>query len=283
MKKIERCKYDKALNIISAYQPVPFEPKYGDGGYAIRVIEIYRLFKMERSLAELETLTGYNMPSYMCDPDEINFLIERGTVICAAAQEAVDEAHQGVIRYGGEAENQNMLDTHHGLVSMKEALRQLQVQRQRAKDNHEKAKLIYQARQGLLGLLRPVVEEMLKKNIKGFMNKVMEKLPVASLPAYAYRMDSYSNSLSNQSHIYAWSKMDELQNAVEEILKCCRHPIDKFELNRNGIEKAELCRLYYGHEGELFRQLMPVNDYVELMIETVEIEQYKNRMMRDAL
>ncbi|MEI7072208.1 MULTISPECIES: hypothetical protein [Pectobacterium] len=283
MKKIERCKYDKALNIISAYQPVPFEPKYGDGGYAIRVIEIYRLFKMERSLAELETLTGYNMPSYMCDPDEINFLIERGTVICAAAQEAVDEAHQGVIRYGGEAENQNMLDTHHGLVSMKEALRQLQVQRQRAEDNYEKAKLIYQARQGLLGLLRPVVEEMLKKNIKGFMNKVMEKLPVASLPAYAYRMDSYSNGLSNQSHIYAWSKMDELQNAAGEILERCRHPIDKFELNRNGIAKAELCRLYYGHEGELFRQLMPVNDYVELMIETVNAEQDKNRMMRDTL
>ncbi|GKV94230.1 hypothetical protein H2Y56_12675 [Pectobacterium aroidearum] len=285
MKKIERCKYDKALNVISAYQPVPFEPKYGDGGYAIRIIEIYRLFKMERSLAELETLTGYNMPSYMCDPDEINFLIERGTAICEAAQEAVNEAHQGVLRYGGEADNpnHNVLDTRQGLVSMKEALRQLQVQRQRAEDNHEKAKLIYQARQGLLGLLRPVVEAMLKKNIKGFMNKVMEKLPVASLPAYSYRMDSYSNGLSSQSHIYAWSKMDELQKAVEEILKHCRHPIDKYELNRNGIAKAELCRLYYGHEGELFRQLMPVNDYVELMIETVNAEQDKNRMMRDTL
>ncbi|MEI7408009.1 hypothetical protein [Pectobacterium aroidearum] len=285
MKKIERCKYDKALNIISAYQPVPFEPKYGDGGYAIRVIEIYRLFKMERSLSELETLTGYNMPSYRCDPDEINFLIERGTAICGAAQEAVNEAHQGVLRYGGEADNPNYhaLDTHQGLVSMKEALRQLHVQRQRAEDNHEKAKLIYQARQGLLGLLRPVVEAMLKKNIKGFMSKVMEKLPIASLPAYAYRMDSYSNGLSSQSHIYAWSKMDELQKAVEEILKLCRYPIDKFELNRNGIAKAELCRLYYGHEGELFRQLMPVNEYVELMIEAVNTEQDKNRMMRDIL
>lgn len=285
MKKIERCKYDKALNVISAYQPVPFEPKYGDGGYAIRIIEIYRLFKMERSLAELETLTGYNMPSYMCDPDEINFLIERGTVICEAAQEAVNEAHQGVLRYGGEADNpnHNVLDTRQGLVSMKEALRQLQVQRQRAEDNHEKAKLIYQARQGLLSLLRPVVEAMLKKNIKGFMNKVMEKLPVASLPAYAYRMDSYSNGLSSKPHIYAWSKMDELQKAVEEILKKCRHPIEKYELNNNGIEKSELCRLYYGHEGELFRQLMPVNDYVELMIEVVKEEKYKNSMMRDTL
>lgn len=283
MKKIERCKYDKALNIISAYQPVPFEPKYGDGGYAIRVIEIYRLFKMERSLAELETLTGYNMPSYMCDPDEINFLIERGTAICAAAQEAVNDAHQGVIRYGGETENHHALDTHHGFVSMKEALRQLQVQRQRAEDNHEKAKLIYQARQGLLGLLRPVVEAMLKKNIKGFMSKVMEKLPIASLPAYAYRMDSYSNGLSSQSHIYAWSKMDELQKAVDEILKLCRHPIGKYELSHNGIAKAELCRLYYGHEGELFRQLMPVNDYVDLMIETVKAEQDKNGRMRDTL
>ncbi|AOR61921.1 hypothetical protein [Pectobacterium wasabiae] len=285
MKKIERCKYDKALNVISAYQPVPFEPKYGDGGYAIRIIEIYRLFKMERSLAELETLTGYNMPSYMCDPDEINFLIERGTAICEAAQEAVNEAHQGVLRYGGEADNpnHNMPYTRQGLISMKEALRQLQVQRERALDNYERAKLIYQARQGLLGLLRPVVEAMLKKNIKGFMNKVMEKLPVASLPAYAYRMDSYSNGLSSQSHIYAWSAMDELQKAVEEIFKKCRHPIERYELNNNGIEKSELCRLYYGHEGELFRQLMPVNDYVELMIEMVKGEKYKNRMMRDTL
>lgn len=285
MKKIEHCKYDKALNIIAAYQPVPFEPKYGDGGYAIRVIEIYRLFKMERSLAELETLTGYNMPSYMCDPDEINFLIERGTAICVTAQKAVDEAQKGVIRYGGEADilHQNMPDTQKSLVSMKEAMRQMQARRLQAQDDYERAKLIYQARQGLLGLLRPVVEAMLKKNIKGFMNKVMEKLPIASLPEYAYKISSYSDGLSCKSHIYAWSAMDELQKAVEEILKRCRHPIDRYELSHNGIAKAELCRLYYGHEGELFRQFMPVNEYVKLMIETVDAEQYKHRMMRDAL
>ncbi|GLY63124.1 hypothetical protein Pcaca05_39810 [Pectobacterium carotovorum subsp. carotovorum] len=285
MKKIERCKYDKALNIISAYQPIPFEPKYGDGGYAIRVIEIYRLFKMERSLAELETLTGYNMPSYRCDPDEINFLIERGTAICTAAQEVVNEANKGVIRYGGEVENpnHNVLDNRKDLLSMKEELRKLQVQKQRILDDCERAKLIYQSRQGLLGLLRPVVEAMLKKNIKGFMNKVIEKIPVASFPDYAYRVESYSNGLSNQSHTYAWSKMDELQRAVEEILKRCRHPIDKYELSRNGIAKAELCRLYYGHEGELFRQLMPVNDYVELMMETVESDKYKDSMMRNTI
>ncbi|GKW16404.1 hypothetical protein PEC301937_23530 [Pectobacterium carotovorum subsp. carotovorum] len=285
MKKIEHCKYDKAMNIIAAYHPVPFEPKYGDGGYAIRVIEIYRLFKMERSLAELETLTGYNMPSYMCDLDEINFLIERGTAICVSAQKAVDEAQKGVIRYGGEADilHQNRPDTRESLVSMKEAMRQMQERRLQAQDDYERAKLIYQARYGLLGLLRPVVEAMLKKNIKGFMNKVMEKLPVASLPEYAYKISSYSDGLSCESHIYAWSAMDELQKAVEEILKRCRYPIDKYELNNNGIAKSELCRLYYGHEGELFRQLMPVNDYVKLMIETLEAGQTKNHMMRNAL
>ncbi|MBI0549498.1 hypothetical protein [Pectobacterium parmentieri] len=285
MKKIERCKYDKNLNVISDYKTVPFEPKYGDGGYAIRVIEIYRLFKMERSLAELEKLTGYNMPSYMCDPDEINFLIERGTAICAIAQEAVNEAHQGVIRYGSETgnPNHNVLNTRQDLLSMKETLRQLKIQKQKAQDDYERAKLIYQARQGLLGLLRPVVEVMLKKNIKGFMNKVMEKLPAASLPDYSYRVESYSNGLSSQSHCYAWSKMNELQKSVEDVLKRCRHPVDTYELSRNGIEKAELCRLYYGHEGELFRQLMPVNDYVELMMEAVESDKYKNSMMRNTI
>ncbi|WP_224652849.1 hypothetical protein [Pectobacterium versatile] len=283
MKKIEHCKYDSAMNTIAAYQCIPFEPNHGDGGYAVRVIEIYRLFKMERSLAELETLTGYDMPNYLCQPDEINFLIERGTEICLAAQEAVNEANRGVIRYSGDTDNHTALTTHKGFVSAKEALRQLQVQRQRAEDEHERAKLIYQARQGLLGLLRPVVEAMLKKNIKGFMSKVMEKLPIALLPAYAYRMDSYSNGLSSKSHIYAWSEMDKLNNAVEEILKHCRHPIDKYELNHNGIAKAELCRLYYGHEGELFRQLMPVKDYVKLMIGNLEAEQDKNSMMRNAL
>ncbi|MCL2899522.1 hypothetical protein [Brenneria tiliae] len=285
MKKIEHCKYDKSMNVIAAYQPVPFEPKYGDGGYAIRVIEIYRLFKMERSLAELETLTGYNMPNYMCDPDEINFLIERGTAICQAAEKAVSEASKGVMRYSYDVdwENKEVAYAKKWRITVNEAMKRTQEKRLQAQDDYERAKLIYQARYGLLGLLRPVVETMLKKNIKGFMNKVMEKLPDASLPEYTYKTNFYSDGLSCESHIYAWSAMDELQKAVEEILKRCRHPIDKYELNNNGIAKSELCRLYYGHDGELFRQLMPVNDYVKLMMETLEAEQYKNSMMRNAL
>lgn len=78
LKELQLTKYDDDINTIVTYQPIPFTPEQGDAGYAIRVIEIYRLKKMAPLLEQFELLTGYATPRSNCTPCEINTLIERG-------------------------------------------------------------------------------------------------------------------------------------------------------------------------------------------------------------
>ncbi|GAB7204668.1 hypothetical protein [Dickeya oryzae] len=282
MKKIPFCKHSPSMNIIAAYVSIPFETDHGDGGFAIRVIEIYRLFKMERLLAEFEMLTGYGAPWYRCDAEEINALVERGTAICDAARQASQEAEREKAQCESLLTNlsQGAFDAAKWRMSLKEALRQSQDKVLRAKDNAERARLMVNARQGLLGLLRPVVEDMLNKRIKVLRNKVMEQLPIIELPAYTYQVSLHPSGLEEKSHISAWKTMDALQSAIQKVVNHCRTPTNKYELNHHGVEKAELCRCYYSADGELFRQLMPVADYVDSMLPGKVAFSKKQRLMK---
>lgn len=266
MNEIKCTKNDDNLKEICNYHVIPFNESYGQGGYAIRTIEIYRLHKMEPLLKQFENLTGYMPPRANCTAKEIHALIEQGEKICFDAESKVSSIESEIMLCERELGNakRGVSDASRWNGSMKEAIVQASANLERANAKLVEAKAAVAARRGLLGLLREPVEQMLMCGEKGFKGKVLTYIPLETLPAYTYRKGVYSDGL--RSHIYAWGVMDALEKALREIVQRCTPPTDKYALNNGGLERAALAVEYYNVSGEKWRDLMTVDEYADLMM-----------------
>lgn len=265
LKKLPLTKYDEDINTISTYQPIPFTPEQGDAGYAIRVIEIYRLKKMAHLLEQFELLTGYTTPFADCTPCEINTLIERGQQICKQEEIKVKAVEHEISQLNIELNNAqrgvSSLSSYNG--NIRGLMSDLNDRVENAKLRLENTKASVSARKGLLGLLRGQVEQMLSEGSKGFKGKVMELLPMDSLPSETYQGDRFSSGLT--SHKYAWKELNKLERALKNILEKCVVPKDKYSLSNGGKEIAVLSEQYYQIESEDIRSKMSLDDFVGLM------------------
>lgn len=265
LKELPLTKYDEDINTISTYQPIPFTPEQGDAGYAIRVIEIYRLKKMALLLEQFELLTGYTTPFADCTPCEINTLIERGQQICKQEEIKVKAVEHEISQLNIELNNAqrgvSSLSSYNG--NIRGLMSDLNDRVENAKLRLENTKASVSARKGLLGLLRGQVEQMLSEGSKGFKGKVMELLPMDSLPSETYQGDRFSGGLT--SHKYAWKELNKLERALKNILEKCVVPKDKYSLSNGGKEIAVLSKQYYQIESEDIRSKMSLDDFVGLM------------------
>ncbi|HGM5457532.1 hypothetical protein ACSJLY_003583 [Serratia bockelmannii] len=267
LKNLPITKFDNGLNTIAYHHLIPFDESHGDGGYAIRTIEIYRLHKMEPLLKKFEQLTGYAPPRANCTAQEIHSLIEQGEKVCFDAESKVSGGEHEITLCERELGNakRGVSDISRWNGNMKEAIVQANANLERANAKLVEAKAAVAARRGLLGLLREPVEQMLMCGEKGFKGKVLTHIPLEPLPAYTYRKGAYSEGL--RSHIYAWGLMDALEKALREIVQRCTPPIDKYALNHGGLERAALAVEYYNVSGEKWRDLMTVDEYTALRMD----------------
>ncbi len=265
LKELPLTKYDEDINTIVTYQPIPFTPEQGDAGYAIRVIEIYRLKKMAPLLEQFELLTGYATPRSNCTPCEINILIERGQQICKQEEIKVKAVEHEISQLNIELNNAqrgvSSLSSYNG--NIRGLMSNLNDRVENAKLRLENTKASVSARKGLLGLLRGQVEQMLSEGSKGFKGKVMELLPIDSFPSETYQGDRFSSGLT--SHKYAWKELNKLERALKNILEKCTVPKDKYSLSNGGKEIAALKKQYYKIESENIRSKMSLGDFVGLM------------------
>lgn len=266
MNQIKYTRNDSELATVSNYHIVPFDESHGDGGYAIRTIEIYRLHKMEPLLKQFGQLTGYVPPRADCTPQEIHMLIKQGEKICLEAESKVSDIQNEIMLCERELGNakRGVSDISRWNGSIKEAIIQAKNRLERTQTKLIEANAIVAARRGLLGLLREPVEHMLMCGEKGFKGKILTLLPLETLPTYTYRKGMYSEGL--RSHIYAWGLMDTLENALRAIVNKCTPPTDKYTLNQGGLDRALLAVEYYSISGEEWRNVMTVDDYINLMM-----------------
>ncbi|CAI0713717.1 hypothetical protein [Serratia proteamaculans] len=266
MNKLKCSRHDNDLNVIANHNIVPFSELHGGGGYAIRVIEIYRLHKMEADLKQFEQLTGYEPPRANCTAQEIHSLIDQGEKVCFDAESKVSDIENEIMLCERELGNakRGVSDISRWNGNMKEAIVQANANLERANAKLVEAKAAVAARRGLLGLLREPLEQMLMCGEKGFKGKVLTHIPLEPLPAHTYRKGAYSEGL--RSHIYAWKLMDTLENALREIIQRCTPPTDKHALNHGGLERALCAVQYYNASGEKWRDLMTVGEYTDLMM-----------------
>ncbi|HED0390552.1 TPA: hypothetical protein ACJ75O_004438 [Yersinia enterocolitica] len=283
LKELQLTKYDDDINTIVAYQPIPFSPEQGDAGYAIRVIEIYRLKKMAPLLEQFELLTGYATSRSNCTPCEINTLIERGQQICKQEEIKVKAVEHEISQLNIELNNAqrgvSSLSSYNG--NIRELMSNLNDRVENAKLRLENTKASVSARKGLLGLLRGQVEQMLSEGSKGFKGKVMELLPMDSLPSQTYQGDRFSSGLT--SHQYAWKELNKLEYAFKSILEKCTVPKDKYLLSNGGEEIAMLSKQYYQIESESMRSKMSLDDFVGLMKKKSSWLTDKKRAIKNSL
>lgn len=267
MSEIKCTRNDGDLKTIYNYRVVPFNDSYGQGGYAIRTIEIYRLHKMEPLLKQFEQLTGYAPPRANCTVQEIHSLIEQGEKVCFDAESKVSDIENEIMLCERELGNakRGVSDISRWNGNIKAAIVQANANLERANAKLVEAKAAVAARRGLLGLLREPVEQMLMCGEKGFKGKVLTHIPLEPLPAHTYRKGAYSEGL--RSHIYAWGLMDTLENALREIVQRCTPPTDKYALNHGGLERAALAVEYYNVSGEKLRDLMSVDEYTAIRMD----------------
>ncbi|CNK98658.1 hypothetical protein [Yersinia enterocolitica] len=265
LKELQLTKYDDDINTIVTYQPIPFAPEQGDAGYAIRVIEIYRLKKMAPLLEQFELLTGYATPRANCTSEEINSLVERGLIICQREESNVKKIEQKIQQLKIELNNakrgvSSLSDYHE---NTRHLIADVQYKMENEHQYLEQAILEVSARKGLLGLLREQTESMLNNGVKGLKSKVMTLLPLDSLPARTYKEGTFNFGL--KSHIYAWKELNILEKAIKSILDKCSIPNDKYLLSKGGRESAEFSMQYYRPESESIRKIMSVSEYVKDM------------------
>ncbi|CNF90858.1 hypothetical protein [Yersinia frederiksenii] len=283
LKELPLTKYDEDINTIATYQPIPFTPEQGDAGYAIRVIEIYRLKKMAPLLEQFELLTGYATSCSNCTPCEINTLIERGQQICKQEEIKVKAVEHEISQLNIELNNAqrgvSSLSSYNG--NIRELMSNLNDRVENAKLRLENTKASVSARKGLLGLLRRQVEQMLSEGGKGFKGKVMELLPMDYLPSETYQGDRFSSGLT--SHKYAWKELNKLELALKNILEKCTVPKDKYSLNNGGEEISLLSKQYYQIESESMRSKMSLDDFVGLMKKKSSWLTDKTRAIKNSL
>lgn len=283
VKNIQVARFDNDLNVIACHHVIPFDVSHGDGGYAVRAIEIYRIHKMEALLKQFEQLTGYVVPRSNCTAEEIHLLIEQGEKVCLEAEEKVAEIKNEIMLCDRELGNakRGVGEISRWSSGIKDAVTQANNSLERAHTKITEAHAVVAARKGLLGLLREPVEHMLANGEKGFKGKVLTRLPLEPLPAHTYRKGMFSEGL--RSHIYAWELMDELEGALRSIIQKCTPPTDKYVLNHGGLDRALLAVEYYSVPGESWRNVMTVDEYINLMMGPKSHLEYKKKEMHASL
>ncbi|MGP2751532.1 hypothetical protein ACTVJ7_03155 [Serratia bockelmannii] len=283
LKNIQMARFDNDLNIIACHHVIPFDVSHGDGGYAVRAIEIYRIHKMEALLKQFEKLTGYVVPRSNCTAEEIHLLIEQGEKVCLEAEEKVAEIKNEIMLCDRDLGNakRGVGEISRWSSSIKDSVTQANNSLERAHTKITEAHGVVAARKGLLGLLREPVEHMLANGEKGFKGKVLTRIPLEPLPAHTYRKGMYSEGL--RSHIYAWELMDELEGALRSIIQKCTPPTDKYALNHGGLDRALLAVEYYSVPGETLRNVMTVDEYINLMMGPKSYREYKQKEMHSSL
>lgn len=258
---------DEYLSDIYSYESVPFEDDHGNGGFAFRIIEVYRLFKMRGDIEELEEIIGERLFTIYPEVAELKILLARGKLICKEAKlyrdnrlnelEEIRTRFEQARKGGGYRPKQ--------YVDAREWLADLELQVLRGQSSLEEAEYCLKCRRGLLGLLRPAVMHMLNVMKVTLPVGILNDIPEDDLPGITYSAGS-SEGRGLKSHQYAWQELNKLENAVKHIVISCTPSNDRYEMNnRGGKWKYKHYRYYYSKQAGQLRKLLTAREYVENM------------------
>lgn len=253
------------LAIIAGFKQHTFTPEQGNGGFAIRAIEIHRLYKMRHLIESFCTMTGYMPSEYAipwidADMEETNWLIERAQSLC-------NEKNGAVIGLESDIAGCNALlaSAKSGRITstskdIKSELMDVIARKESAENRLVSAKQDLMVCNGLFNLLNDFISHIFNERKADLVIKSLSDIPRVSLPVEAYRAKAVYD-VSARPCVYGWERMDVLEKALTEVISSCTPSKDKYKIANGGNERAEAHQFYYSQAGEETRLVMSVIDY----------------------
>ncbi|WP_343710929.1 hypothetical protein [Kosakonia radicincitans] len=261
---------------IQNYKVIPFNDSNSDAACIARIIEIFTLNKLRAEGENLFALTGLAIPDTGAEADEINMLLKRCIQLCRHEEEelgyrerAADKARAATkqiytVRTVSEMKNRGSQPVSRADAEYLYQAAQSRVEEQRKRVSHFRS---------LPGLL---VEEA-KRIGKGVDKPLLHSFP-ASLRVPAEITSSNQNPAIASASRFIMEALDELVNAVREIIKHCTPPSDRYILNNGGLLRVAAYKEYYRVDNTLLRAMVTAENYADYFLQCHKLTGQKEKL-----
>lgn len=263
---------------IENYKIYTFKEGGGDLCCILRILEISKLSSMRKKGALLYSLTGLTMPESEATAEEINFLLNHFSQICRKEEEELSfrqcelskaeavKTNAGSKSVGSIAEAMNKLPAR---ASRAEAERCYNIAASRLAEQRDRLEMLRR----IPGLLASEAEHI----GKGIDKRLLHSYPESQNIPVGF-MSVINDSTIASGIKFILEQLDALSKSVNEITSLCSIPTDKYILNNGGMAKTLAYREYYNPENGLLRAVVTDRDYVEYVVKTSLVVDYKSKL-----
>ncbi|EMA7646771.1 hypothetical protein U5A91_001269 [Yersinia enterocolitica] len=276
------CRHDENINTLALYSVIPFEDSHGTAGYAMRVLEIYRLASMLPLVEQFESLTGYRGPRADCTKGELNRLILRGQSVCDNISNAIDKIKSNISLNEMDLLASNRGELGGSIDSIRERAHTAASHKQRYESQLSKAQFNLDCHRGLLALLRNEVTHRFEQDANGWVITSLRELPLATLPHEFYKKNLLGVSASPyESCHYAWSALDKIEISLFNIIKLLTPSTDKHTMRNTDSESVlEARKYYYSPSGDVIRWIMSAEEFIKISTAPDKNTRFKSNKMQ---
>ena len=270
---------DESLDFVLNYKSIPFKPDGKDTGFIIRIIEINHLFRLNNKIKALEEIIGFNFDDWIPSAKEMKLLIDKGDKFLEKYTANYDiqieklknaEIYLESLSEGRLQKPGNYRTTHAWASDSYD-----KVERAKGCLANEKSKLDRIG--GLYGLLRPVIEQLLKEKTTGYKSEFLISIP--NQPLIINSLKSNMNwDYSNECKLII-DECESLGKHINKIISDCSRPSDKYERRITANYQPDHYKKYYDIKNTSVNIVLTADEYVSKMVSTQKRIQNKLELM----
>ncbi|QCJ69670.1 hypothetical protein C9446_07290 [Providencia heimbachae] len=257
---------DESLNFVLNYKSIPFKPGGKDTGFIIRIIEINHLFLLKNKIKALEEIIGFNFDNSMPTAKEVKLLIDKGNKLlekyiadCDVQIQQLKDAETYLENLSeGRLKKPNNYRTAHAWASDSYD----KVERARGCLGNAQDKLSKIS--GVYGLLRPVVEQLLKENVTGYKSEFLISVPNEKITTNLLR-SNMNWDYSNECNLIL-DESDNLKKHINKIVGDCHLSTDKYVRRNTPDNQLNYYKEYYDVNNKSVNTVLTADEYVSKMV-----------------
>ncbi|EMT5584101.1 TPA: hypothetical protein U2M30_000453 [Providencia stuartii] len=257
---------DESLSFVLNYKSIPFEANGKDTGFIIRAIEINHLFMLRNKINTLGEIIGFSFSNSMPTAKEMKLLIDKGNQLlekyiadCDVQVQKLEDAETYLENLSeGRLRKPNNYRTTHAWASDSYD----NVERARGCLGNAQDKLSKIS--GVYGLLRPVVEQLLKENVTGYKSEFLISIPNEKTTTNS--LNSNMNwDYSNECNLIL-DECENLKNHINKIVGDCYLSTDKYVRRNTSDNQLNYYKEYYDINNKSVNTVLTADEYVSKMV-----------------
>ncbi|WP_392586915.1 hypothetical protein [Serratia ureilytica] len=270
-------RFDGSWNVIANYSAIEFDNTMGASAFIIRVTEMNELDKLKSTLDKFSEITGYSLNISAVRKEELAALAGFSNEFCKEVSDEIDDLEEQLKLVASDLKLSDVTDISSWGKSAAEKSLRLMDKQDTLKRSINDAKEELAFRLELIADLQSVCQ---RTRTMGEYNALSVLISCHSSKVADLKKYGGTTSPNNRASLaYINDALSELNGALMFIIGHCTDPTDKYLVNNGGLARAELYRTYYGQSGERYRQEMPGDEFVSLMIKRQSIIHRRIKMM----